>query len=140
VDDHTGAQQRRKRLSLSSCLDICVQRRAIFFRKVEIRQTRGEDLVMLLSSLEAMWMGRRKVDSGAAKSHSTNSSAGMGNKRGRAKRKKAALGVVLDGEQPSRDGSPASSAVVSDAAMEVGIQAKKLCPSPPLSAAETCGA
>lgn len=59
-------------LSLNDCLDLAVERCAIFFRKVEIRQTRGEELVLLLSSLEAMWQGRRKGSSASIKSSSSN--------------------------------------------------------------------
>lgn len=91
VDDHTDEQQRRKRLNLPDCLDYCVARSAIFFRKVEIRQTRGEELVMLLSVLEEMWAGRRLVMGPAAaqcRNTPTNSSGGGNTSGGRRPGKK----------------------------------------------------
>lgn len=81
MEKNTG-QQYFTMLSLNDCLDLAVERCAIFFRKVEIRQTRGEELVLLLSSLEAMWQGRRKGSSASIKS---SSSSGSSKKRGKRK-------------------------------------------------------
>lgn len=56
-----------KLMSLNQCLGVAVDRKAIFFRKVEIRQTHGTELVLLLSSLEAMWRdGKGPGAAGAA--------------------------------------------------------------------------
>jgi hypothetical protein len=56
-----------KLMSLNQCLGVAVERKAIFFRKVEIRQTHGTELVLLLSSLEAMWRdGKGPGAAGAA--------------------------------------------------------------------------
>jgi hypothetical protein len=48
-----------KLLCLNECLGLAHDRAAIFFRKVEFRQTADTDLVCLLSSLEALWSGKR---------------------------------------------------------------------------------
>jgi hypothetical protein len=53
-----------------------VERCAIFFRKIEIRQTQAEDMVLLLSSLEAMWAGQRKGSTAALKSGGSSSTGG----------------------------------------------------------------
>lgn len=74
VERHTG-EQYFKKLSLTECLKISQQRCALFFRKVEIRQTRGEELARVLSLLEELWL------SGAGSSTS-------GGSRSRGKRKR----------------------------------------------------
>lgn len=91
VEKNTG-QQYHTMLSLNDCLDLAVERSAIFFRKIEIRQTCGEELVMLLSSLSAMWEGKRKGSSAAINKTSSGSNGngnggGGGNKRRGSKRK-----------------------------------------------------
>ena len=48
-----------KLLCLNECLGLAHDRSALFFRKVEFRQTADTDLVCLLSSLEALWSGKR---------------------------------------------------------------------------------
>lgn len=85
-------------LSLSDCLDLAVERSAIFFRKIEVRQTRGEEMVILLSILEAMWQGQRKGSTAALKTSSSSTATATGNGRRRGKRKQggtsnAAVGV-----------------------------------------------
>jgi hypothetical protein len=77
-----------KLMSLNECLGVAVERRAIFFRKVEIRQTHGTELVLLLSSLEAMWReGKGPGGVGAA------AALGRSSKR-RRKGTKVGTGVV----------------------------------------------
>jgi hypothetical protein len=82
VEKNTG-QQYHTSLSLNDCLDLAVERCGIYFRKIEIRQTHGEELVMLLSSLEAMWQGQRKGSTAALKTNS--GSTGSGKRRGKRK-------------------------------------------------------
>jgi hypothetical protein len=85
VEKNTG-QQYYTHLSLNDCLDLAVERCAIFFRKIEIRQTQAEDMVLLLSSLEAMWAGQRKGSTAALKSGGSSSTGGN---RRRGKRKQS---------------------------------------------------
>lgn len=63
-----------------------MERCAIFFRKIEIRQTQAEDMVLLLSSLEAMWAGQRKGSTAALKSGGSSSTGGS---RRKGKRKQS---------------------------------------------------
>lgn len=79
VEKNTG-QQYHTLLSLNDCLDLAVERCGIYFRKIEVRPTATDQLVMLLSSLEAMWAGQRKGSTAAL-----NTSSGItatGNKGG----------------------------------------------------------
>jgi hypothetical protein len=82
VEKNTG-QQYHTSLSLNDCLDLAVERCGIYFRKIEIRQSHGYELAMLLSSLEAMWQGQRKGSTAALKTNS--GSTGSGKRRGKRK-------------------------------------------------------
>jgi hypothetical protein len=86
---NTG-QEYPKLLSLNDCLDIAVDRSALFFRKVEVRQTQAEDVVLLLSSLEAMWAGQRQ---GSSATLATSKASG-GSSRRRGKRKQAPVAAM----------------------------------------------
>lgn len=94
--ENVARQQYHTLLSLNDCLDLAVERSAIFFRKVEVRQTRGEDMVLLLSILEAMWQGQRKGSAAALKtsSSSTATATGTASKR-RGKRKQGASNAAV---------------------------------------------
>eukprot|EP00879_Flechtneria_rotunda_P026193 GHRR01027913.1.p1 GENE.GHRR01027913.1~~GHRR01027913.1.p1 ORF type:complete len:147 (+),score=47.97 GHRR01027913.1:406-846(+) len=64
VEKHTG-QQYSKMFSLNECLDICMERCALFFRKVQIRPQGDEKHAALLITLEKMWAGKRRKASNA---------------------------------------------------------------------------
>lgn len=86
VEKNTG-QQYHTLLSLNDCLDLAVERCGIYFRKIEVRPTATDQLVMLLSSLEAMWAGQRKGSTAALKTSSgstttANKGGGSNSRRG----------------------------------------------------------
>lgn len=84
VEKNTG-QQYHTLLSLNDCLDLAVERCGIYFRKIEVRPTAMDQVVMLLSSLEAMWAGQRKGRTAALKTSS--GSTATGNKAGSSSRR-----------------------------------------------------
>jgi hypothetical protein len=90
VMKNTG-QEYPKLLSLNDCLDIAVDRSALFFRKVEVRQTQAEDVMLLLSSLEAMWAGQRQ---GSAATQATSKVSAGSSSRLRGKRKQVAVSAL----------------------------------------------
>lgn len=98
VEKKGTSEQRETLLSLNDCLDLAVERCAIYFRKVEIRQTREEEMVMLLSSLEAMWEGRRKGGSAVVKT-SSGGNSGKGRRGGKRKANSSSCAVSVGGRQ-----------------------------------------
>jgi hypothetical protein len=85
VETNTG-EQYHTALSLNDCLDLAVERCALFFRKVAVSGPHApQDEARLLSSLEAMWQGRRRGSSAALRGG--RASSGSGSRQRRAKRK-----------------------------------------------------
>jgi hypothetical protein len=73
-------------LSLNDCMDLAVERCAIFFRKIEVSKPCGPEMLGLLSTLMSMWLGQRKGSTAALKTSSGSTATATGNKR-RGKRK-----------------------------------------------------
>lgn len=97
LEDEATRQRHSSMLSLRRCLSICQEKAALFFRKVEIRQTRCEQQIELLSLLEQMWAGKslRKAV------NSRTSSAASGSRGTKRKR-------VSSGAQQTRSESKVS--------------------------------
>ncbi|WIA30500.1 hypothetical protein OEZ86_000584 [Tetradesmus obliquus] len=110
VERHTG-QQYFKRMSLRECLKVSVDRCAIFFRKVEMREEKGDggqQVQKLLEVLQQLWHGGSSAARKGAKrkrgASQQRSSKGSGTKRDAAGATDSAASSAADSEAAAGSG------------------------------------
>lgn len=83
VEEGNG-QQHFELQSLDDCLQLAVERCALFFRKVQVHKP--ENMALLLSRLEATWRAQHKGSSSSSSSKgSSSSSKGISRHKGKRK-------------------------------------------------------
>eukprot|EP00878_Enallax_costatus_P030727 GHUV01033506.1.p1 GENE.GHUV01033506.1~~GHUV01033506.1.p1 ORF type:complete len:403 (+),score=183.17 GHUV01033506.1:86-1294(+) len=83
LEDESTMQRQDSTLTLRRCLAICQDKAALFFRKIEIRQTKHEQQIELLSLLEQMWAGKSLKKAAGSRANSSAASGSRGSKRKR---------------------------------------------------------